>query len=466
VAERTYSPRLRTAVVLCGAGTAGAYQAGVLRALTEAGVSVDLLAAHGPGVLTALCAAIDGAAQLWDPAGPWLSGRLRHAYRWRAALRAAGWALAAAGLLILSPLVLILVATTIYAASFLAALMNLADLSQRLVDGYQLLLAKLFNPPVIPTIVPRAVVLAGVVVLVVLVVAAVRSAREDHSRRRWAGRLWWHLIGSPLETEAVDAAAIEALWRLVRGASTEPQPGAAEMARRYLEILGDNLGQPRFRELLLGVHDIDARRDLVGAVLPTEARATFMSRRKGMGPRDAEVVDLCGPAKDLVVDFLRGAIRLPIATAPHTCDFPTDSYWRGESHRLTDRPELAGRLIEEIASLGVEQVVLISPAEPAGVPHGLRARPLDMRSRMGQVLRSVETAALQDAWTAASNRFSGVFVIRPDHNPIGPFDFSGTYDPASDRKRSTRELVEQGYRDAYQQFIEPVVAAGERVEAL
>ena len=85
---------------------------------------------------------------------------------------------------------------------------------------------------------------------------------------------------------------------------------------------------------------------------------------------------------------------------------------------------------------------------------------------MGQVLRSIETAAMQDAWTAASNRFSGVFVIRPDHNPIGPFDFSGTYDPASDRKRSARELVDQGYRDAYQQFIEPVVAAGERVEAL
>ena len=40
--ESTYSPRLRTAVVLCGAGTAGVYQAGVLRALAEAGVKIDL----------------------------------------------------------------------------------------------------------------------------------------------------------------------------------------------------------------------------------------------------------------------------------------------------------------------------------------------------------------------------------------------------------------------------------------
>ena len=37
-------------VVLCGAGTAGAYQAGVLRALAEAGVKIDVLAAHGAGV--------------------------------------------------------------------------------------------------------------------------------------------------------------------------------------------------------------------------------------------------------------------------------------------------------------------------------------------------------------------------------------------------------------------------------
>ena len=41
VSDSSYSPRLRTAVLLCGTGTAGAYQAGVLRALTEAGVKID-----------------------------------------------------------------------------------------------------------------------------------------------------------------------------------------------------------------------------------------------------------------------------------------------------------------------------------------------------------------------------------------------------------------------------------------
>ena len=53
-----------------------------------------------------------------------------------------------------------------------------------------------------------------------------------------------------------------------------------------------------------------------------------------------------------------------------------------------------------------------------------------------------------------------MFVVRPGHNPIGPFDFGGVYDEASDRQRTTRELIQQGYEDAYQQFIEPVVASG------
>ena len=77
--------------------------------------------------------------------------------------------------------------------------------------------------------------------------------------------------------------------------------------------------------------------------------------------------------------------------------------------------------------------------------------------------RPADWTALQDAWGAATTRFSGVFVIRPDHNPIGPFDFSGAYDEASDRRRSLQELLQQGYDDTYRQFIEPVVAAGDRV---
>jgi hypothetical protein len=57
-----------------------------------------------------------------------------------------------------------------------------------------------------------------------------------------------------------------------------------------------------------------------------------------------------------------------------------------------------------------------------------------------------------------------VFAVRPDHNPLGPFDFDGVHDELSDRRRTVVELLQQGYDDAYRLFIEPVVASGDRVD--
>src|SRR4029077_18266442 len=55
----SYSPQFRTALVLTGTGTAGAYPAGVLRALHEAGVKLDLVAGRGIGAVGALFSAVD-----------------------------------------------------------------------------------------------------------------------------------------------------------------------------------------------------------------------------------------------------------------------------------------------------------------------------------------------------------------------------------------------------------------------
>jgi hypothetical protein len=466
VADASYSPRLRTGILLCGAGTAGAYHAGVLRALTESGVKMDVLAGHGAGAMSAICGAIDGGTRLWEPQGPWTQPRLRHAYRWRAALRMGALGLSAAALILIAPLLILIVAAALYAASLIAGLVNLTETSAWLVGAYQRSIEGLLHPPMIPTIVPRALVLALLVVLGVVVVAGVRAAAQERSRRRLKGAFWWRLAGAPLDAAEPAATLVDTLWQLVRGASKEPRPAAAEIGRRYADILVDNFGQPGFREVLVAVHDLDARRDLVGAVLPADAAAAFDARRRTGGPREAEIADLSGAQRDLVVEFLEGATRLPVASAPHVIRFAADSYWRGEEHRVCDRPELAVRLVDEIAGIGVEQVVIIGAAPPPAAPHGMRARPVDLRGRMGEILRSIETSVLQDAASAAAARFSGVFVVRPDHNPIGPFDFGGVYDEASDRSRSIAELMEQGYQDAYRQFIEPVVATGERVEAI
>jgi hypothetical protein len=464
VADPSYSPRLRTGLILCGTGTAGAYQAGVVRALGEAGVKIDVVAAHGPGVMTALCAGIDGGAQLADPAGPWTDARLQRAYRWRGALRAAAYGLMGAILILLSPLLVMLIAGALYAASVVTALASMSSTAERLVAAYRAMLEWLFDPPVLPTIMPRALVLALLVVVAVLVVAAVRAARHERSRRRLRGAFWWRLIGQPLDAHEPGALMIDALWRLVRGASHEPRPAKAELGRRYVDMLADNFGQPGFREVVVAVHDLDARRDLVGAVLPAAARGAFENRRPGGALREAEVLDLTGPARDHVVDFVLAALRLPIATDPLLVTLSPDGHWRGETHRWCDRPELAVRLIDELAIVGVEQVVIVSPAARPAVPHGMRSRPVDLRGRMGELVRSVETAALDDAVAASVGRFAGVFVVRPDHNAIGPFDFGGVYDESSDRRRTLGELIAAGYEDAYREFIEPVVATGETVD--
>ena len=438
----------------------------MLRALAEAGIKIDVVAAHGAGVMTALCAAIDGTARLWDPSGPWTDGRLRQAYRWRPALRVAAAGLAAAALLLISPLLILVVATVAYAVGVIASLLNLTTLSEALIDGYRRLIELLFNPPVLPTIIPRAVVFAMLVVIGVLVVAAFRASQRAGGRRRWRGAFWWTLVGSPLATNEPGATLVDALWRLVRGASNEPRPSSDEIGRRYVDLLTDNLGQPGFREVLVAVHDLDARRDLVGSLLGAHARELFETRRPTGGSREAEIVDFTGPQRGLLVNFLQGALRLPVATAAEPVEFPTDSYWRGERHTVCDRPELVSRLIEEIAGIGVEQIIVVSPAPLPALPHGMRSRPVDLRGRMGELVRSIETSTLQDACASAAARFSGVFVIRPHHNPIGPFDFGGVYDDASDRRRTIAELIDQGHEDAYECFIEPIVASGERVEAV
>jgi hypothetical protein len=434
-----------------------------LKALTESGVKIDVVAAHGAGGIGALSSAADGGAELAAASGPWTSESGLRAYRWRGSLRVAAWGLLAAIGIMLLPLVVMVLATAIYALSVMASLINFPSIGATLMTWYQRVLGALFNPPVLPTAMPRAVVLALLVVAGVLVVAAVRARRGERTRRRSSGAFWWRLLGQPLDPREPEGSVLDALWRLTRGASETARP---EMGRRYVDLLVENFGQPGFREVLLAVHDLDARRDMVAAVLAPQWRAAFGQRRVGAGPREAEANDLVdGPedSRGLLVDFVMGGLRLPVASAPHEVTFPDKSYWQGETHRWCDRPELVGRLIDEVARVGVEQVILVGAAPPAATPHDMRSRALDFRTRMGETLRSVETAAFQDAWAMAAGRFSGVFAIRPTHNPIGPFDFGGVYDESSDRARTIPELIRQGHDDAYRQFIEPVVATGERV---
>jgi hypothetical protein len=258
------------------------------------------------------------------------------------------------------------------------------------------------------------------------------------------------------------------MWDLLRGAAALREPPPAELARRYVDLLVDNLGQPGFRELLVAVHDLDAHRDLVFALVEESRRRNMIRRGSTVAAdaRRAEVLDLSGSARGHLADAMAASLSVPIVTDPHTMTFAPDAYWRGETHRLCDRPGSLTRILEELADLGVEQAVIVSASPELLGPHALAAGRLDGKGRVGEYLQSAEAAAVRDAARLAAARVTGLstFTIRPGHNPIGPFDFGGEYDDRSDRRQPLTELMSLGYEDAYHQFIEPVVgASGERV---
>ena len=63
---------------------------------------------------------------------------------------------------------------------------------------------------------------------------------------------------------------------------------------------------------------------------------------------------------------------------PHLMTFAPDSFWRGETHRLCDRPGSLERLLEEVAEAGATQVIIVTAIAPAAAPHRLRAPRLDL----------------------------------------------------------------------------------------
>ena len=418
-----YSPSRRTALVLCGTGAHGAYHAGVLRAFQEAGVRIDLVAGHGVGAAGAMLSAIDGSGRLWEPAGIWRSPQSHALYPWTQAMRVTLWA-------------------------------SLTLLVSLLIPTFLLLWA-----PSTGWIRPVAqVVIAVVIAAIASIAVAAGSARsQSKGRRRAFGAPWSGIAGAPFEATRAVQVFSQTIWQLIRGASRDPQP-PPDSGRRYADVLADSLGQPGFRELMIVATDLDARGDVVAALLREPYRRDFMAPRAGR-ERRAEAFDLAGAGREHALDLMAAALTPPVVCEPRLVTFASDGFWRGETHRLCDRPGAVLRLFDELAAAAVSQLIVVTAIPTAFVPHRLRTPRLDVRSRLGEFLAASEAAALHDAINVARLRFDTCYLIRPAHNPVGPFDGNGAYDEASDRRHSIAELTERGYEDAYHQFIEPVVGA-------
>jgi hypothetical protein len=457
-----YSPDRRTAVVLCGTGAHGAYHAGVLRALQEAGVKVDVVAGHGVGAGAAALAAIDGAASLWDATGIWRSVASRPFSGWKPLVATTGWIAVALACVLLVPVVFLVIGLLISLLAFLVTLVGVSA-GGALLGTYASALETAFAGDNLPTIVPRLAMLILAALVLVACAGVLVGQWRAPVKRRALGGWWWRLLAAPFEAESARAAFTGAIWQLIRGAAPTKPPASASVGRRYAEVLAENLGQPGFREVVLVANDVDARRDVVAALLREPFRREFLAPRAARDRR-AEVLDLAGVGRDHLIDVVSGAL-----TPPHLCDpafvtFASDAFWRGETHRLCDRTGAANRLLEEVAAAGATQALIVTAVPPTNAPHALGAIRLHAHHRAGEQIVAAEAAALRDAIEMARLRFDGVYLVCPAHNPIGPFDFGGTYDEASDRRLELSELMERGYEDAYRQFIEPIIGdSGEQI---
>jgi hypothetical protein len=455
-----YSPDRRTALVLTGTGTDGAYHAGSIRALTEAGVRLDLIAGRGVGAVGAVFGAIDGGTRLWEPTGLWRRPLVNGLYPWRAAYRNVARGLAIAALLLTIPPLVLGLAAAVYQVAILSEIGG-AGTAQWLTQTWGQVLASMFAPTALPTRLPQLVAAVLAIVIVSLLVAAVRARRRLPARRDQRGGAWWTLLATPMAAETTAQFFIGGLWDLLRGGANVRRPSSADLSRRYAELLAENLGQPGFRELLLVAHDVDARHDVVFALLEPEARRTFFSRKPApaLERRSSEAVDLAGASRDVLLDALAGALAIPGVTDAPFIGFARESYWRGETHRLSDRPASLLRLLEEVAHAGARQVIVVTAAAGDAGPHELTTRRVHPRARLGEYLSSAEAASVRDAIRTAAPWFDQLFVIRPAHNPVSALDSGGAYDGQSDRWQTVGELVDRGYEDAYRQFIDPVVGA-------
>jgi hypothetical protein len=461
-----YSPERRTALVLTGTGADGAYHAGVLRALHEVGVKIDLVAGRGIGAAAAILSSVDGASRLWDARGLWQVPVVVGLYAWRLPIRLLGALVLMVAIVFAAPAILLALAVLVYPLGLLLGMLGL-DVGSALVQRYLQLLTSLFQPGALPTWVPRLVAMvAGVTVFALTLHAGFEWWRTPYARRQRGSRIWT-LVGAPLDQMRALAHFARSVWDLLRGGHAPWPPVPEEFSRRFSELLSENLGQPGFKELLLVVHDLDARRDLVFGMLRPPYHAALFPSATSTGPRRAEAFDLSSHARADLLHVLQGALSPAVLTEPALVKFAPDGYWRGEVHRLVDRPASLGRLLEEVAAAGAEQVIVVAATPNPTRPHELVPSRVDARGRLSEHISSAEASALDDALRQLEHRFRGVYVIRPEHNPVQALDFDGAYDVRSDRHQSLAELMAQGHEDASRSFIERILgASGERLSWL
>jgi len=473
---KEYSPKRRTAVVFTGTGVSGAYHAGVLRALDESGVKIDLVVGSGAGCIPAAFAAVAGGPRLYGPQGFWDEAGWSSFYRLRPALRAAVLLLAMSFGVFLLPLALAVLAGLLFPLGLLLDVVA-PSAAQALFGWLQAVPALLRTPYLAALSVP-------VFALSVTAVVAVAAAFVRR-RRRFA-----EAFESPLDARPGRSRLSRLLWEVSRGSAISTDaPSREELGRRYVGLLAENLGQPGFRELILRVADLELGAALPFVVLQEPHRAAFSAARardartRGSGPAGA--IDLAVPGYDsLFFDAVMTGLLPPLVTPLARVSFPKGGPFPGETHRLTDATLAPGSGLADALEAGAEQVILVSAVpEAAATPSrrrglGATADALLALQERGSVEADVATAETVTrmvetlghrtpdggrGWQDPANgrvwRDFALYVIRPERRSVGALELDGSQDPATEVIETPEDLAERGFRDAYRLFVEPVVGA-------
>jgi hypothetical protein len=461
---REYSPKRRTALVLAGSGTSGAYHAGVLKALDESGVKLDLVVGSGAGAVAAAFAAVAGGAKLYGPGGFWSEAGWDSFYRLRTPARVALLLLGAAFGVFMLPLAVAVIAGMLFPLVLVADLVS-PGLPARLVGDAWSVPAAVRTPYLAALAVP----VFGLCALAILYLARMYVG----DRRRFAEGLEALLDARPARERLS-----KTLWEVVRGAANSAAPPAPELGRRYVALLAENLGQPGFRELVLRAADLEAGGALAFTVLQDTARPSFARKQ---APR----VDLRAPGYDaLLFDAVLTGLLPPLVAPVRRIAFPRGGLYAGETRRITDGTLAAGCGIAEALAAGAEQVIVASAAPEApslpprrrgalaladAVMASLERQSVDADLRVAErTNRMIETLghrtedgghAWQDPATGRLFREVALYVIRPDRRALGPLELDGAQDPSTEVHETLADVLEQGYRDAYRLFVEPVVGA-------
>ena len=473
---REYSPKRRTAVVFTGSGSTGAYHAGALKAIDESGVKIDLVVGSGVGTLAAAFAAVAGGARLYGQGGFWHGLCWASLYRVRWPLRVAATLLAAAFVVFLLPLALAMLAGLLFPLVLIVDLLAPGWPASAL-GGLEAAPAALRAPYLAALAAP--VFALSVFGLVMLVRGFLRE------RRRLP-----ELFETLLDGERAALRLRKSLLEVSRGvALSGPAPAAGELSHKYVALLVENLGQPGFRELILRAGDLETGRALPFTLLHDGPRAAFVAARARQRRKHAEglpdAIDLrSGEHAALLEGAVSTGLLPPLIAPALRMAFPRGGIFAGETHRLTDASLVSGSGLEEALDAGAEQVILVSGSpEQAGLrprrrgPRALADAALAALERQAlereteaaeRVNRMVQTLghvvldgarAWEDPATGKLHREFALYVVRPSSRALGPLELDGALDPATEVEQTLADLVEQGYRDAYRLFVEPVVGA-------